>query len=179
MSTNESVADSTAAGAGPSSRTLVFVVVSLALAIGCVFLALQYFVAERLPALDEAALEVAIDRWEKNGPASYDMDIDLRGAQPGKIHVEVRDGEVTAETRDGRDPGRSTWGTWSVPGMFDTLERDIQIAANPQEQIQANPGVTWRLRCEFDARYGLPMRYHRMVTGGPEVYWVVSVFEAK
>jgi hypothetical protein len=161
-----------------SSRTLIFVVACVALAIGCVVLALQFFVAERLPTLDEPALEAAMSRWNEHGPSDYDMDIELRGAQPGKIHVEVRNSEVTAETRDGRDPNRSTWGTWSVPGMFDTLERDIQIAADPQAEIQAAPGTTWRLRCEFDPRYSYPARYHRMVTGGPEVYWIVTQFQS-
>jgi hypothetical protein len=163
-------------GSGPSSRSIVFVVASTALALVCIVVALQYFVAERLPALDQAALEAAVDRWEKQAPPSYDMDIDLRGAQPGRIHVEVRNNEVTAETRGGRDPGRSTWGTWAVPGMFDTLERDLQIAANPQQEIEAQAGTTWRLRCEFDERFGYPRRYHRFVSGGPEVYWMVTSF---
>jgi hypothetical protein len=179
MSISDSLSKPTSGGGRPSSRTLVFVIASVALAIGCVLLALQFFVAERLPALNEHALEAAMARWSEHAPADYDMDIELRGAQPGKIHVEVRNGEVTSETRDGRDPGRSTWGTWSVPGMFDTLERDIQIAADPQAEIQAAAGTTWRLRCEFDPRLGYPTRYHRMVTGGPEVYWIVTQFQSK
>jgi hypothetical protein len=61
--------------------------------------------------------------------------------------------------------------------MFDMLARDIQIAANPQQEIQAPPGAKWRLRCEFDAQHGYPAIYHQVVTGGgPEVFWRVINF---
>ena len=84
-----------------------------------------------------------------------------------------------ATTRDGRTPPQWTWDTWSVPGMFETLDQDLQIAEDPEKTIQAAPGTKWRLRCEFDAGLGFPRRYHRMVTGGPEVYWRVTQFNAK
>jgi hypothetical protein len=142
-------------------------------------LALKYFVAERLPAVTEASLEAAMQRWNAQGPQGYDMDVELRGAQPGFVHVEVRNHEVTAETRDGRVPGRSTWDTWSVPGLFDTLGRDLEIAANPEQEIGAAPGTRWQLRCAFDPQFGYPARYHRSATGGPEVYWIVTKFEPK
>ncbi len=158
---------------------IVFVAISFAFAVSAIILALQYFVAERLPELTEATLEKAMAQWDKFGPASYDMAIELRGARPGNVHVEVRDHEVVAETRDGREPGRWTWKTWSVPGMLDTLSQDLEIAQNPEQQIQAAPGTKWRLRCEFDAHFGYPSRYHRLVTGGPEVLWHVTNFEPK
>lgn len=160
-------------------RTVAFAFASLALAVAGVALALQYFVAERLPELTEAKLESAMQRWQQNGPANYKMEIELRGAQPGQVHVEVEDKSVTMETRNGRTPGRWTWDTWSVPGMFDTLTQDLQIAADPEQQIDAAKGTKWRLRCEFDAKYGYPLQYHRLVTGGPEVFWRVTKFEAK
>ncbi len=160
-------------------RTIAFVIASLALALAGVALALQFFVAERLPDLTEAKLESAMQRWQQNGPANYKMEIELRGAQPGQVHVEVENKSVTMETRDGRMPGRWTWDTWSVPGMFDTLTQDLQIAADPEQQIDAAKGTKWRLRCEFDAQYGYPLVYHRLVTGGPEVFWRVTNFEAK
>jgi hypothetical protein len=160
------------------ARTIVFVLASVALAVACVLLALRYFFAERLPDLTEGALEAAMAKWDQNGPASYDMDIELRGARPGNVHVEVRAGQVTAHTRDGRIPNESTWYTWSVPGMFDMLARDIQIAENPQQEIGAPPGAKWWLRCEFDPQFGYPARYHQVVTGGgPEVLWQVVKFQ--
>lgn len=162
-----------------SARTIAFVAASVALAAACVALALQYFVAARLPELTETTLETAMERWKQQGPASYDMDLELRGAQPGNVHVEVRDHAVTAETRDGREPGRWTWDTWSVPGLFDMLSQDLQIASNPEGEIQAAPGTKWRLRGEFDPQYGYPVQYHQLVTSGPEVYWRVTNFQPK
>ncbi len=162
-----------------SYRTTAFVLASLALAVAGILLALQYFVAERIPELTEAKLETAKKLWQEHGPASYDMDIELRGAQPGLVHIEVQKRVVTATTRDGRVPPQWTWDTWSVPGMFDTLTQDLQIAEDPQKEIDAAPGTNWQLRCEFDAEIGVPRRYHRVVSGGPEVYWRVTNFEAK
>jgi hypothetical protein len=162
-----------------SMRSVAFVLASLVLALVCIALALNYFVAERLPELTEEKLRTAMALWQKAGPVSYDMDIELRGARPGMVHVEVRDKEVELETRDGRTPGRWTWDTWSVPGLFDTLSLDSDIAQDPQRQIQANAGTAWRLRCEFDPKLGYPVVYHRLVSGGPEVYWRVTAFQPK
>jgi hypothetical protein len=167
----------TSSGTTLSVRTVIFALVSIALAIACVALALQYFVAERLPELTEARLKSAMERWQKNGPVSYDLDVELRGAQPGQVHVEVRQREVENETRDGRTPGRWTWETWTIPGLFDTLSQDLQTAEDPDGQ--AAQGTKWRLRCEFDAQFGYPKQYHRLVTGGPEVYWQVTGFQSK
>jgi hypothetical protein len=167
----------TSPSAALSARTIVFALASIALAIAGVALALQYFVAERLPELTESKLKSAMDRWQKSGPASYDLDVELRGAQPGQVHVEVRQREVENETRDGRTPGRWTWDTWSVPGLFDTLSQDLQTAEDPEGQ--AAQGTKWRLRCEFDSQFGYPKQYHRLVTGGPEVFWQVTNFESK
>ncbi len=162
-----------------SGRMIAFVAASVALMLAGIVLALQYFVVDRLPELTEARLEEAMKRWEVHAPANYDMDLELAGAQPGFVHVEVRDHKVIAETRDGRDPGYTRWDVWSVPGLFDTLDRDIQIASNPVEEIQAAPGTVWRLRCEFDPKFGYPARYHRMVNSGPEVFWRVTIFLPK
>jgi hypothetical protein len=160
-----------------SSVAIVFA--SVALAIVCIALALNYFVAERLPELTEEKLRAAMTLWQKAGPVSYDMDIELRGARPGQVHVEVRDKEVDLETRDGRTPGRWTWDTWSVPGLFDTLSLDLDIAQDPERQIQANAGTTWHPRCKFDPKFGYPAVYHRLVSGGPEVFWRVTAFQPK
>src|SRR4051812_28956454 len=81
-------------------RTIVFAVASVILVIVCFAFALQYFVAERLPELTEENLQAAMVRWQKNGPVSYDLDVELRGAQPGRVQVAVRQREVESETRD-------------------------------------------------------------------------------
>lgn len=162
-----------------SRRTTLFVLGSIAFALASLVLAIEFFVVERIPLLTQTDLVAAKKRWQEHGPVSYDMDIELRGAQPGRVQVNVRNRVVAAETRDGRVPKEHTWDTWTVPGMYNTIETDMEIAENPEQAIQAAPGTTWQLRCEFDPVLGLPRRYHRLASGGPEVYWRVTRFEAR
>jgi hypothetical protein len=137
-------------------------------------------VAERTPEMTEAGLRAAEALWEKQGPPGYDMDLEIRGAEPSNIHVEVRDGEVTAMTRDGRSPPERTWYVWSVPGQFETLERELVLAEDPQHEMDVPAGTKLQLRCEFDPEFGFPRRYHRYATGGaPEVSWRVTRFEPR
>lgn len=132
----------------------------------------------RLPQLTDSAIQDAERLWEQSRPASYDMRVEISGAQPGAVTVSVRNGAVAAMTRDGRTPPERTWDVWTVPGMFETLEREVELAADPVQQMGAATGTQLHLRCEFDARFGYPRRYHRFVNGGgPEVYWQVASFE--
>jgi hypothetical protein len=163
-----------------SRRTTAFVLASLALAIAGIVLALQFFVVERLPELTDADLAAAKKRWQDNEAVNYDMELEIRGAQPGSAHVEVRNRVVTAATRNGKETPERTWNTWTVPGMFEMLTRDLEIAEDPQKAIEAAPGTKWRLWCEFDPKFGYPRRYHQIVYGGgPEVYWKVVQFTPK
>jgi len=168
------------AGSRFSSRAVVVVLSIAALVIIGVIVALQVFVADTIPELTEARLEAAAEIWQANAPAGYDMDVQIRGAQPGVVHIEVRDGAVTAMTRDGVSPPQRTWDVWSVPGMFDTLEREMVLAEDPQHEMDVAAGTKLQLRCEFDPKFGIPRRYHRFATGGaPEIYWHVSQFVAR
>jgi hypothetical protein len=63
--------------------------------------------------------------------------------------------------------------------MFNTIELDMGTAENPEQTIGAPPGTRWQLQCEFDPILGIPRRYHRMVSAGPEVYWRVTKFETR
>ncbi len=162
-----------------SRRTTLFVLGSIAFALASLVLSLKFFVAEQIPPLTEATLLEAKKLWQQNGPVNYDMDIELRGARPGKVQVTVQKRAVTALIRDGLVPKEHTWEAWSVPGTFNTLETDMEIAENPEQTIQAAPGTKWQLRCEFDPKLGIPRRYHRMVMGGPEVYWRITRFETR
>jgi Family of unknown function (DUF6174) len=158
------------------------VVLALAWVIGTVvvvLILLQVFFVQRIPPLSESRLAAAEELWRQTGPAGYDMEIEIGGAQPGSVHIEVRGGEVAAMTRDGRSPAKHTWVYWSVPGRFEELDRELELAADPMHEMQAEAGTRLELRCEFDPKYGFPKQYHRVVYGGgPEVYWHVTSFEA-
>lgn len=142
------------------------------------FVAVMIARRESLPPLTRASYEAALERWHSRGPASYRLDIDLEGRQPGRIHVEVHQGEVTRMTRDGVEPGQKrTWDYWSVPGQFDTLERELEMAANPQASFGAQPGAVIQ-QAAFDPTYGYPLHYRRFVLGTDlEVDWKVTHFE--
>jgi len=162
-----------------SPRAALVTLLGLMATIFLVLILLQLFVARRIPEFAVGQLEVAERLWKQNGPAHYRMDIQLSGARPGTVHVQVRDGEVVAMTRDGHTPAKHTWNAWSVPGQFETLERELELAEDPVHEMQAGAETRLHLRCEFDSHYGFPRVYHRTVFGGgPEVYWRVTKFEA-
>ncbi len=156
------------------------VVVLVGLALGGA-IAVELFVVERLPQLSEPNLVAAEKLWEQKGPKSYDLDLTIEGAQPGVVHVEVRDGVTTAMQRDGLAPQqRRVWDVWAVPGMFETIERELDLAADPQHEMDLAANAKVDLRAEFDPTYGYPARFHRIVFGGgPEVYWRVTNFQSK
>jgi hypothetical protein len=163
-----------------STRTVITGIVAAGVALLAVIAALQVFVAQNIPRLSENALQQARQRWEQRGPKSYDVDLELSGAQPGPVHVEVRVGVVTAATRNGRPTPPRTWDVWSVPGQFETLERELEMAEDPQQEMNAPPGAQLRPSCEFEPNLGYPQRYYRFETGGaPELSWRTTSFKPK
>ncbi len=144
---------------------------------GCTFFLMF---RDTTPELTDAALEAAVERWEADGPTSYNMDLVIGGARPGEVHVEVRDGQVTVFTRDDQIPKRRhAWDAWTVPGQFDTIDREQELAADPSGEMGVPPGTRLLLRAEFHPRWGYPVRYRRLVLGsGPVVTWEITKFEA-
>jgi uncharacterized protein DUF6174 len=154
----------------------------VALGLGAVLLATAAIVViaarQRAPRLTRALYDAAVERWEKNGPAGYDLDLELSGNRPGKIHVEVRRGEVVHMTRDGVEPRQQrTWDYWSVPGQFETIGQELDMADDPAASFGvpgASEVVMW---AQFDGTYGYPRQYDRVVLGADiEVHWKVTRF---
>ena len=179
--TPNDTAGSTAVSYSRRSRRIILLLFLAALGciVGAAFL-LRMLVAQRIPELTEAELEEAQALWDSAGPAGYEMDLEILQGRPGTVHIEVRNGEITAMTRDGRTPAEHTWRYWSVPGLFETVERELEMAEDPVHEVGAAAGTRWQLRCEFDPAYGFPRRFHRHVFGGgQEVYWRVTSFVPK
>jgi len=130
-----------------------------------------------MPRLKEANFHAAEARWRKLGPPSYDLDVEISGGQTGLFHVEVRRGEVTACTRNGLAPRRHTWETWTVAGQFETLELELQGAADPQSRYGVPAGTQVIQQAMFDPELGYPLRYERHVMGANlPVAWRVTRF---
>lgn len=131
-----------------------------------------------MPRLTAESLDQAIARWHAHRPDNYNLDLTLSGGQTGLIHVEVRDGEVTAMTRNGRTPEqRRTWDYWSVENQFDALALELESARQPERAFGVTGEHSVVLRAEFDPRYGFPRVYHRVVLGNSsELRWDVTSF---
>jgi hypothetical protein len=151
---------------------MVFGLLGAAMALVAVLIGLKLFFGDDTPPLTENAFDTALQKWQAEGPTNYDLDVEIGGAQPGVVHVEVRDGKVINATRDGRPLDERNFDVWSIAGQFEELEREFEFAENPQREMQAPPGARVWLSCEFDPNYGYPLRFYRHATGGaPEVYW--------
>lgn len=130
------------------------------------------------PPLTPELFHAAHERWKAAAPADYDVEIQVTGSQPAVYRVQVRGGEAVGAWRNGEPLNqRRTYGTWSVPGMFSTISRDIEAverhAAGKAERF--TPRLT--LRAEFDAQYSYPKRYRRIQQWSTvEVAWVVREF---
>ena len=137
-----------------------------------------WFFRDPLPRLTAERLDEAVTRWHAQGPDNYNLDLKLSGGQTGLIHVEVRDGEVTAMTRNGRTPEqRRTWDYWSVENQFDALGLELESARHPERAFGVTGENSVLLRAEFDPTYGFPRLYHRVVLGNSsELRWEVTSF---
>src|SRR5262245_3673828 len=118
------------------------------------------------PALTPALFDAAHERWKANPVADYDIEIRVTGPQPATYRAEVRGGQPAAAWRNGVPlPSARTFGTWSVPGMFSTISRDVE-AIQRRAEGRAPPGAPGLiLRAEFDPQYSYPKRYRRIEWG--------------
>ena len=133
------------------------------------------------PTLTPALFEAAHERWRAAAPPSYDIEVRVTGPQAAVYRVQVRDGEPQAAWRNGQPlNSRRTFGTWSVPGMFATMSRDVEAIERAAERRAPPPLI---LRAEFDSRYGYPAKYRRIDNGSRKggdaiaVTWDVTEFQ--
>ncbi len=154
-------------------------VLGLVAAIAAV-VAFMIFTRQNSPRLTQADYTAAVERWEQHAPAGYELDLELSGNRPGKIHVEVRDGEVMHMVRDGVEPSqRRTWYYWSVPGQLDTIGQELEMARDPASSFHDPRAAQMVMWAEFDPTLGYPRKYDRVVLGADfEVHWKVTRFQA-
>jgi hypothetical protein len=115
------------------------------------------------PPIRRRELVEAQRMWHDAGPGSYDLVVRVTGPQEATYAVEVRGGEVLRATRNDYPlTQRRTFDTWTVPGMFATIEEDIKNMEKVAEGTAEpqTPHVT--VRGAFDPQYGYPAWYHRI-----------------
>ena len=125
--------------------------------------------ADRLPPLTAERLAASRRLWESKGIASYDLDLVVSGTglDPGTIRLEVRGGAVARAERDSI-PMTGEVASYTVPGLFQSLERECELAAHP-ETTGAPPGYRVYLQARFDPELGVPLRFRRVIGGANRV----------
>ena len=158
--------------------------------IGCTVGVLATLIALRIinrdptPPLTPDLFHAAHKRWKQSAPPNYDIEIRVTGNQPAIYRAQVRGGQAEAAWRNGAPlTSRRTFGTWSVPGMFSTISRDVeQLEREAAGQHDPRlPGLI--LRAKFDDKYSYPAHYSRIEWGSRKgttaqgVSWEVTEFK--
>ena len=152
-----------------------------AIGVGVTLFVVRTLNRDPTPELSPAIFHAENERAKATVPADYDIEVRVTGTQPATYRVEIRGGQAQAAWRNGNPlTSRRTFGTWSVPGMFGTISRDIEAlerhAAGKADQF--TPQLT--LRAAFDPQYHYPAKYRRIEWGSPvEVEWEVTSFNPK
>jgi hypothetical protein len=144
-------------------RFVVFTLVGIGLGLLVMLAVMRQVNYDPTPSLSPPQFYAAHEYWKANKIPSYDIEVQVAGPQPATYRVEVRDGEAIAAWRNGQ-PLRSqrTFGTWSVPGMFSTISRDVEAIERAAAEHRQRPLI---LRAAFNAEYGYPERYRRIDNG--------------
>lgn len=100
--------------------------------------------------------------WERQGPRSYDLDIEVPDA---RHRVEVRDRAVVRMTTNGADVPERVREKWSVEGMLVFLSEELSNLQRVEAAYGVSDPAEVTLRAAFDARTGFPTRFLRHVQG--------------
>ena len=124
-------------------------------------LAVPYFPGRTDPVTRER-LDEARKLWLKAKVKNYDLDLETRGAQSGRYHVEVRDGQLATITRNGTTADPAAGEYWTVDGLFRVIEEELDAAEQPDGAAFGARSQVW-LRARYDSRLGFPIRFVREV----------------
>ncbi len=158
--------------------------VALGLAAGVLLSAVVWIVIlvrmtrDGLPLMDAADFAAAKERWREHKAPSYDLDLAVHVMLEGKVHVEVRQGAVTAMTRNGMATPEFSWSYWSVDGLLTVIGEDVR--AN-EKAIDENGGNALTApivqQAKFDPTIGIPLRYLRSQGTSAPAGWEITSFQ--
>jgi hypothetical protein len=177
--------DVAAAPAAKASRKAALPRLALGLVLGVAIglagslLVLRWKNRDPTPDLTPELFYAAHERWKVAAPADYNIEVRVTGSQPAVYRVEVRGGQPLAALRNGQSLlTRRTFGTWSVPGMFGTISRDIEALEKHAAGKADRSTPRLILRAEFDATHSYPRRYRRIEQwSNVDVAWEVVEFK--
>jgi hypothetical protein len=154
------------------SRTWVWFFVFLAaMGAAAVTLPIVYNLSLQLRPEDLAAARA---HWQAAGPRDYDLQYQEKITQNGESsesewNVQVRDGKVTAVTRDGEGLPAAAYPNFTVDGQLAEIEKGLQLdlAAGARKNYAT---------AAFDLGDGHPTHYVRRVRGtGDRLEWNVNL----
>lgn len=180
MEMSESNPEFETSNASPASGRRVFLGSLLAIGLLVAVVIVIRVRGQGAPRLVEADLLSAEKRWSEHGPSDYMLEVEIRGRQTDQFRVTVRGGKPVAVTRNGIEPRRHTWDTWTVPGQLETLHLELENAAHPELGFGVAPDADVAQWAEFDEIYGYPKCYRRIVEGASlEIAWTTTLFEVE
>jgi hypothetical protein len=121
----------------------------------------------RLPELTPDSLHAAQLQWEKSGPPNYRMVVETSGdrMETSKYAITVKAKEIVKLERNGSPLQPEAGGSsYSVEGLFHTLDQEIDLAGKPQK-LGAPPGYSSYPFARFDPATGRLLRFQRSVGG--------------
>ena len=148
----------------------------LLIAILVVPLALVLVFRESTEPLTRESIENARRLWRSAGLQDYELQLEVRtaGGTLSRYDVSVRDGEVVQLRLNGLPAESRRPADFSVPGLFETLERESDLAGEANGPFSAT-GAQAIMRVRFDENTGHLKRYLRSVTGSRETMEIRTV----
>lgn len=134
-----------------------------------------------MPEITTEQVTAARQKWKEAAIGDYEITIVVRSRELATYHVSVRNDIVQSAYRNDRPLRQErTLGTWSVQGMFETIDLDLRTV-DLHRQGKAEAGMPQlALRGEFDGQFGYPKRYQRTemhkFAANSEVSWEVTEF---
>lgn len=181
---DEIAGDSAAEQPAPFSldkrRSVVLTLLAIGGGLFAALLVMRQVHYDPTPSLSPEQFHAAHDHWKAHKLPNYDIEIKVTGPNASVYRVEVRDGDAIAAWRNGQPlKQHRTFGTWSIPGMFSTISRDVEALEQAEKAGQQRPLI---LRAGFQPEYGYPEHYRRIDNGSRKgsdsitVTWDVTEF---
>ena len=141
-----------------SSSQTVLILGAFVLIVGGVLVAAAVVRRRTASGADRGDFEAAQEAVARTGRPATTWISSIRGAQPGSVHIEVRDGKSTATTRDGTCRRTSAPG---MPGRFPACSKRLNDEfALPRDPKHERPGRAGSRSCGCAAssisKFGYP-----------------------
>jgi hypothetical protein len=113
-----------------------------------------FLLRERTPQLTREIYERQLQTWARAGWTDYELalSVALAGADEKRYRLTVRDNEVVSFEIDGVTLRGGD--AYTIFGLFDMLERELELAAEDSQQQGAPANADVRAR--FNAEHGYP-----------------------